>query len=324
MRSDTNISDKIAAQRWSFLPQPALIARLIAVTLLLGTATAALAKDEEEEKIPEPEDITLKTKDGVMLRCTWYAGTEGKQSVPVICVHGYEGQRGEFDELATYLQNKGHAVICPDLRGHGGSTTQELGEEDRELDLKRFRTDDFGDMIRYDMEAVKSFLMKENNKAELNVEMLCVVGSEMGALVAMNWAGLDWSWPQLAGMKQGQDVKALVLISPPASFKGLSTRKPLSHRVVRGELSILIAAGSRDSRTYADSKRLHTALSRFHPPVPDDPNEALKKQDLFLVSPDTNLQGTKLLKGVGLEKQISGFIELRLINREGEFAWTER
>jgi|GEM_PF-4275914 len=47
------------------------------------------AKDEEEEeKIPDPEEVVLTTKDGVDLNATFYGGNRGKKSVPIICLHG--------------------------------------------------------------------------------------------------------------------------------------------------------------------------------------------------------------------------------------------
>ena len=74
-----------------------------------------------------------------------------------------------------------------------------------------------------DIEACKRFLLRENNEGELNIELLTVVAAgEMGAVIGLNWVAMDWSWPILPGRKQGQDVKALVLLSPGQSFKGVT------------------------------------------------------------------------------------------------------
>src|SRR4051812_12911603 len=86
-------------------------------------APAAPAPDTKKAKIPEPEEIDLTTKDGVVLRATYFAGTQGKESVPIIMLHGLGGKRNEFADLAKELQKtKGCAILCPDLRGHGDST----------------------------------------------------------------------------------------------------------------------------------------------------------------------------------------------------------
>lgn len=40
----------------------------------------------------------------------------------VICVHGFARNRHDFDPLAKFLSEKGHAVFCPDIVGRGDST----------------------------------------------------------------------------------------------------------------------------------------------------------------------------------------------------------
>ena len=49
----------------------------------------------------------------------------------------------------------------------------------------------FKAMVTCDMEAVKKFLWERNNAGELNIDKLCVVGAEMGASVAVNFALAD-------------------------------------------------------------------------------------------------------------------------------------
>ena len=75
-------------------------------------------------KVPEPEDVTLETKDDLSIKATYYPGTAKKEAVPVIMIHGIGGQRGDFHAFGQYLQSLGHAAIAPDLRGHGQSKSQ--------------------------------------------------------------------------------------------------------------------------------------------------------------------------------------------------------
>ena len=276
------------------------------------------------EKIPAPVELggnDLLTKDGVILKATFYPSTKGKDAVPLILLHMWKGDRREYNTLAPALQRLGHAVLVPDLRGHGESTQRQYGNTMQTLDAAKFNASDFAAMVRYDMETLKSFLMKKNNEGELNIEKLGIVGAEMGASVALDWSRLDWSWPLLGGQKQGQDVKALVLLSPEFSFKGLSAKAAMSHPAIRSQLSALIVVGARNSRATADANRLYTMLERYHPEPP--PEEAAAKKDLFFGKFDTELQGTKMLdQRLNVEQWIANFIKMRLADQT--LLWRDR
>ena len=164
--------------------------------------------------------------------------------------------------------------------------------------------------------------MAKNNAGELNIEKLCLVGIEMGAVVSLNWAEHDWSWPMLTTGKQGQDVKALVLISPEWSFKGLRINDAVANPNVRSDLSVMIITGSGNSKLVSEAKRLHSAFEKFRPTPP--PESAAEKQTLWLRTPHTSLQGTRLLneKSQHVDQMIVKFIELRLVKQQ--LPWTER
>ncbi len=282
-------------------------------------------KKGEEEKPAEPEDISLETKDGVILRCTYYAGKLGKKAVPVMMLHGWEGQRSDYRNMALYVQSLGHAVVTVDLRGHGQSMQARLPTGDtRELNREMFRARDLEAMV-LDVEAVKKFLVKKNNDGDLNVEALTIIAADFSCIVAMRWSVVDWNAPLLPSFKQGQDVKALVLLSPLQTFKGLTNRDAMAHPVIRGKLSTMIAAGNQNTKSLADAKRLHGILQTHHIKPPTDPDERRKKLDLFLMTPDTSLQGAELL-GPGLDtpRAVANFIELRLVAKLDEYSWSER
>jgi len=270
-------------------------------------------KEKKKEEIPPPEDLNLTTDDGVQLRATFYPGTKGKDTVPVILLHMWKGDRNDFKQLAPYLQSLGHAVLVPDLRGHGESTQVKGMNRPLEADSMPLRMVDR--MVADDMETLKRFLMAKHNAGELNIEKLCLVGAELGASVALDYARLDWSWPPLATGKQGQDVRALVLISPQWSSHGLSLKAATAHPAVTSELSVYIVVGKKNSRLVRDAKRLHKIFERFHPEPPKE--ERAEKQDLFISELPTSLQGTKMLgvQSLQLERRIAQFIHLRLVNQ---------
>lgn len=290
-------------------------------------ATKVDSKDEP----PPPENFFLRTKDGWNIFCTFYGPKKGvrhgKLVVPIIMLHGWEGQGSEYAELATVLQSWGFASIIPDLRGHGRSVSvirrkPNGEEEDKIVKADNLTVQDMDGMVN-DVEALKKVLVDKNNKAELNIEMLTVVAAEVGTIVALNWAALDWSWPIMPAFKQGQDVKALVLLTPRQSFKGMNASTALSHQAISRRLSVMIAVGDQQARDFSEAKRIHSRLERLRPPVAAE--ERLQKQDLFLIPAPTPLQGTKLLdRALPVGGNIMKFLDLRLLRKLEDYPWTER
>lgn len=296
-----------------------------------GTALAQVPKagakapagKAAQPKIPDPEDVTLETKDGVNIRATWYAGLGKKASVPIIMLHGWEGQRGDYDLLARFLQQqRGHSIIVPDLRGHGDSTVRKLPNGDtRRIEASSLTRADL-EAMALDVEACKKFLLQKHNAGELNIEMLCVVAADFSCIVALRWTAMDWRAPRLPALKQGQDVQAVVLLSPLRSHKGLTLRDAMSEPAIRKTISVLMVAGAEDRRGTTEAKALLTPLESQRPkPSADDP----EKQDLVFIQPKTSLSGTALLgPGLNVGGIIGQFIDYRLERRQAEFPWSER
>jgi len=286
---------------------------LLLATLLLMARPAVARQANNNEEPPEPEDVSLTTSDGVELKVTFFPGTEGKQSVPVILLHDYKEQRGRFLDLANRLQQAGFAVLLPDLRGHGESTHVEGMKID--LTADHLNKQQFIRMVKDDLETLKRFLVAKNNEEQLNVDKLCVVGAGMGAVVAINWAALDWSWPVLTSGKQGQDVKALVLISPPQSFRGLTTSQALSTEALKKRIAIFLAIGRNGKRAKSQAKRIYNQLHRTR--------STEEKERLQTVGYSTSLQGTKLLKKeFSLEKDVVNFLTTMVADQS--IPWASR
>jgi alpha-beta hydrolase superfamily lysophospholipase len=285
---------------------------------------APRAKPPKNEEDPnKPKSLTLETKDGVALKAMYFPGKPGKETVPVIMLHGWEEHSVVWEPLAIYCQKTlGHTVIVPDLRGHGQSLTQTAGAQARQLKAEDLTPADLNAMV-WDVQACKKFLQEENNKGELNLEMLTVVGAEFGALAALLFAQLDWGWPVLTTGKQGQDLKALALLTPIDRFKRVtaaeavqSLRAPISTT----KFSVLIVAGQQDRGGYSDAKRLHKQIENLYP-------NDLKEAGCWLVTPETNAHGVELIepqRRLGTEQVLANFIKQRLVDRKTEFEWSER
>jgi len=292
----------------------------------LAAAPAVKAPAAAKPDLPEPVELganDLRTDDGVVLHATFFPSPKvregrGKDAVPVVLLHGWKGQRTDYANLARHLQAAGHAVLVPDLRGHGQSTTQRFGAESVTLDAERLPPAQFVNMVRHDMETLKSFFVQKNNAGQVNLEKLCLVGADVGALVAMNWAVTDWAWPIYPGLKQGQYVKALVLLSPPMAARGLDVKPAMAPGPVRSQLSIYILAGREGKRVYSDAQRLNKMLEPYHPEPAE--KETAARKDLWFKGLETKAQGTALLEDPLVAKYIADFIDRRLVKQD--FPWT--
>jgi pimeloyl-ACP methyl ester carboxylesterase len=236
----------------------------------------AAVPEAEAETVPKAKKLTLETSDGVGLAAWYYAAP--KDAAPlatVILVHDLEGSHKSVEPLALGLQNAGCAVVAPDLRGHGASAmrTSPSGEEDR-LDPKTFKKSDLELIaaavggrvrdqsgLRGDIEAVRNFIKERSDAGELDIDRLCVVGSGAGATLAALWTAADWAWPPIASGPQGQQVRALVLISPAWATKGLTISPALATEALKREVPILVLAGKDDR----DASRLADQLKRQRP-----------------------------------------------------------
>lgn len=300
--------------------------RLAFASVLALTLIASLASAQEPERLPPPEDVTLSSwligQGGPVLnlKATYYPGTKGKESAPVVCLHEYKGSRADYADFALQLQKAGHAVLTVDLRGHGQSTT--VRGTDRAFTVEELRPADFGLMATQDMEAVKRWLLAKNNAGELNIERLSVVGAEMSTVVAINWAAIDWAWPVLATGKQGQDVKALVLLTPTDNFRGMRTTPATGTPALQQNISFQIVAGTKNRSALSDATKLERLVNRNRPTYTDR-DDILRFQSVFFDQPDTEVQGVKLLDPrVQVRDRIIKFLELRTVNPE--YPWAMR
>jgi pimeloyl-ACP methyl ester carboxylesterase len=289
-------------------------------------------KKAAKDELPPPEDQLLTAEDGLRLAFTYYPGTKGKESVPVVLLHAYKGSRKDFAGLAGLLQQSlGCAVVVPDLRGHGESTTLRFAKRDETLDAAKMSPKHF-EMMARDMRAIKQFLWDKNNSGELNLDKLCVVGAEMGATLALVYAGddaigydNDYHSPQVASLKLGRFLKAMVLISPEPTYKGLNTRLALAMPYVQAGPAVMVLVGKGNAKAKDDAKRIYSRFEKAHPVAPEDRKD---QQTLFLGQFETSLQGTKLLeeKSLNIPEYIRAFIDQRLVKapEAKTWVWKER
>src|SRR4051794_30483257 len=312
------------ASRWG------LVGVILSVSLLVQFASSARAQEAGAA-----ESISLTTRDGVQLKISYFPGTarkgspQAKQTTPVVFLHDYKGSRAVFATLVQKLQATGKgegkrpifAALTVDLRGHGEST-KVANNPQVELSSAKLNKEDLIAMASYDLDAVRNFLVAKNDEGELNLNKLCLVGSGMGASVAANWALADWSYPPLAVGKQGQDVKAIVMISPRWTYNGLLMQGPMQFRALKERVAWMIVYGDKDPKFQSDAVRINKQLERFHPATDD--TGAKRTSGLTVLKLNTRLQSDSLLTQVGVsaDDQIIKFLTENVANTQQE--WISR
>jgi len=312
-----------------FFPLRRFLYLTIPVALLAFGGWAQRAAGQAAE-LPAPKEERLESIDGVsklVMHCTYYpspmlADNQGKEVIPVLLLHGRGGTRGDYAYLGRFLQEQGHAVLAPDLRGHGDSSELIVAGGRVKLDPEKMRKGDFNLMVK-DLESVKSWFLQKNNAEELNMEMLVVVGSDMSSVTAMNFALRDWEVPELISYKNCKDVKALVLLSPERKYEGTSMDVALKHPVVGHKLSIMIAEGKKNNAGMAESNKILKLLERQH--LETSAEKKKEDKEIVFYAEDTSLQGTKLVtQGTRVAPIIAQFIQFRVRALADGFPWTKR
>lgn len=313
-------------------PRFGLLVSVLFLALVAPLAAQDKKKAAEKPKIPDPEDLIVQTDD-VELHLTYYPSPIGKEGVPVILLHAWESRRTELDGLARYLQTEGeHAVIVPDLRGHGDSNKRKVapGVPVKDLKPSDLTDADLMKMASTDFIFIKNDLIARHNAGEFNIDLLTLVGLEFGSNVALHWAAVDWTQPDVA-IRLGRDVKALVLISPQSIYKKLRTagpNGPLGVPAVRAALSLMTIGGKNDKNMKTELARVHSAVAKYHPepkqmagePDEDFQKRALREKNYYQREKDTTLQGMELVKASNMKvpSDILAFIKLRIIDRRDE------
>jgi len=244
----------------------------------------------------------------------------------VVLLHSFKSDRQEFDDLIEDLRKDEYAVLAPDLRGHGGSTAQMAGGATVKIDPTKMPSSEFVNMYAQDMEAIRSFLVKENDDGKLNLNALAIVGSEMGASVAVHFAGYNNCYlprvePGLRRMPS-PDVKGLVLISPsvnnPPSLSIITALK--NYPALKSDLPMLILVGDGNRKALADADRISKLIKPYHP----EPQDESQKQTFFYGKLHTTLEGGKLFKApeLNINAIIAKFLKTCVADQS--YPWRQR
>ncbi|HIE97308.1 MAG TPA: hypothetical protein EYQ63_09905 [Fuerstia sp.] len=195
-------------------------------------ATWAVAPAVFAQATSPGENRTVTTADGWDIKVTYFESPSGKESPVVILLPGAEGleesrTRKVWEGMAKALQKQGYAVVTADLRKHGDSAPD---TDDVNPRLIRLGPGDYVLMATRDLEAIKAFLVTEHQRQKLNIRKLGIAAAGSSCMVAASFAANDWlkkPWPDAPTFAQrtpkGQDVRAIMMLSPKSPVKGLNT-----------------------------------------------------------------------------------------------------
>ncbi len=295
-----------------------LVVAFVSIALDADPLSAQGSNKEEDPRL-KARPITLQTKDGMELQAYYFPSDQKKAATTVLLVHEWQGQAGTYAKLASALNKAGCAVLALDYRGHGKSSSYVNARGDKiEIDPEKLSRKDAEAIVTLDLEKAKAFLKDENNDGYLNLNALVVIGVGEGCVLGNLWAMRDWSFPSVGRVKQGQDVKGLVLISPEKQVKGLPLEPSLNDNNLL-QLPTLIMAGKTSSDA-SEARRIESRIAARKKKVGRGEVTGLSLELL-----DSNLSGASLVSQAdGAIKSIVSFVTTEVKGNARRNPWVER
>ncbi len=301
------------------------------------------AQQPNAKKTVQVVDKFLVTDDGWQIPITYRNSLLGQNAPVAVLIPRlgtdrivWEGKGG----LAEKMSSEGFAVISVDLRKQGQSKAPDDGTagstRSGEASLQQ---EDYEGMVYKDLEAVKDFLYREHQAKNLNMNKTAIVAAESSAPIAILYTVHDWSkrpfpdgpTPE-ASTPRGQDIRSLVLLSPEANLRGVTTNDAiLMLREPDWGISSLSCYGTDDKLGERDAERIYTGLTgknasqrkRLKERKKKDGKNEAQDEHHFLAPYPFKLRGVDLLKKeVKCEADLMLFLKTYVKDLPGE--WRDR
>jgi hypothetical protein len=274
-----------------------LTCRLASVLVVaLAVAAGPGVKCVMAQGAPEGESKILTAKDGWPIHITYYEAVDaGKETPIIILLHGGPKESRlvwKQTQLLTLLHQDKFAIVSVDLRKHGESKAPETASAAaRSEKVTKF---DYIAMAEFDLEAVKKFLYNEHEGERLNIRKSGIVASDFSSVIAANWAAVDWlkkpydDAPTLnSRTPRGQDVQAMLLLSPSENVSGLNVVKALP--ILRGTgMAGMLLYGGKNTTNKRSAVKIFNALGGKQQ---DEATRRMYEREF-----PTNARGTALLR----------------------------
>ncbi len=351
---------------------PVVMVRWVTLLACFGLfALSPVAAQEKQEKLIE-DKLVPSLADGWPLKLTYYKSNEGKEAAVVLLMHMKGESRLVWSApsptapkgFAEQLQSKGFAVIAVDLRKHGQSKpgaeiddAKKAAPADKEKAKKATGGTDLKPadnllMVR-DMDSIKRFIYEEHQKGNLNMRKMAIVAPGMSAAIGITFAAADWQkapWDDaatpVARTPRGQDVQAMVFLSPETTLPGVPAHQVIPQfKAIGAPMAALILVGKTDPQDKGQASTLFKQLGgdpakTAEPKKAAEPKKTSKdkekekekeaekenKERLFYIPLNAKLRGTELLgKKIGIEEAIIGFLHDHVQQLKGpEYEWRDR
>jgi alpha-beta hydrolase superfamily lysophospholipase len=191
----------------------------------LAAALALWAWSPPAPAAPSPQNVSLKSEDGVTLAGSLHL--PARPGPAVILLHMQTRSRDDWQAVATRLAEAGFVALAIDLRGHGGSDPSPPAGNPDDWTRKLL-----------DVKAARMYLA---GRPEVVQGRVGLAGASIGANLAILYAGTD------------QTVRSLALLSAGLDYRGLRTENALAKP---GRRAVLLVASDEDTYAANSARKL--------------------------------------------------------------------
>jgi alpha-beta hydrolase superfamily lysophospholipase len=343
---------------------PLLLCWGLVAMLVLSLGTTLSAQDKKDKDKEVDSKTILSPADGWPLKLTYYRSAEGKEAPVVVLLHMKGESRLTWTApkgFAEQLHARGFAVLAVDMRKHGQSkpgadaddpkkaASSEKDKAKKSTSGSELKPTDYPLMVR-DMDGVKKFIYEEHQKGNLNMRKTAIIAPTMSAAIAIAFAAADWQkapYDDAANVAmrtpRGQDVQAMVFLSPETTLPGVPAHQVVSHLKATPMAAFVVVGGS-DAQDKDQAKKLFQQLGgdpakteapkkKTEPKKPGKEKEPEKASDkkgeerfFYGELKGVKLRGTDLLgKNLQIEEAMTSFLEDHVKALKGPvYEWRDR
>ena len=217
-----------------------MIKRILAIILVLVLIAPMSSFAAARKKKVSYVNLTYETDDNFVIKSKLYYPNQKASVYPVVVFLHSIGYSSEYwGNITQDFLKSGIAVLAVDLRGHGQSVY------DSDFRIRSWRYYSNSQFAKYPKDVSDILKYLASNYKDISTTKYAIIGADIGANTAV-----------LVSEKMVNKPKALVLMSPTSTFKGLYI--PISMTNL-GKIPIMAIVSNRDIY----SKKEATTLKKF-------------------------------------------------------------